>query len=69
MTDRSQQSEAQDGDRLSTLNSAIRVFNTVKVRSSVTPVQAAFDTVTVLLALIRVSPLLLSYNERLQAHT
>ena len=60
MTDRSQQSEVQGGV-FYTLNLAIDVFKKVP---SVTPAKATFDTVAILLEMIRVSPLL-SYDERL----
>ena len=68
MADKSQQSKARDGDGLSILNMAIDVFNDMKEDLGVTAAKAAFDTVAILLALIRVCPLL-SCNERLQAHT
>ena len=66
MTDKSQQSNGRDGV-LSTLNLAIDGLNLAKEVSSITPVKAAFGTVAILLAMIRVSPLL-SCNEKLQAH-
>ena len=66
MTDKSQQPKGQDGV-LSTLNLAIDGLNLAKEVSSVTPAKAAFGTVAILLAMIRVSSLL-SCNEKLQAH-
>ena len=66
MTDKSQQPKGRDGV-LSTLNFAIDGLNLAKEVSSVTPAKAAFGTVTIILTMIRVSPLL-SCNERLQAH-
>ena len=66
MTDKSQQPKGRDGV-LSTLNLAIDGLNLAKEVSSVTPAKAAFGTVAILLAMIRVS-LLLSCNEKLYAH-
>ena len=66
MTDKSQQPKSRDGV-LSTLNLTIDGLNLAKEVSSVTPAKAAFGTVAILLAMIRVSSHL-SYNERPQAH-
>ena len=65
MADKSQQPKGRDGV-LSTLNLAIDGLNLAKEVSSVTPAKAAFGTVAILLAMIRVS--LLSCNEKLYAH-
>ena len=43
---------------LSLLNAAVKAVNLAKELSSVTPVKAVFGTVSVILTMIRVSPLL-----------
>ena len=57
MTDKSQQPEGQDGV-LSTLNVAIDTLNLAKEVASITPAKAAFGSVAILLAMVRVGPLL-----------
>ena len=52
---------------ISVLNEAIKDLNPAKI-SNIPPAEAAFDSVTVLLTLIKVC-FLLFYNNLLQAHT
>ena len=54
MTDKSQQPKGRDGV-LSALNVAIDSLNLAKEVASVTPAKAAFGSVVILLAMIRVS--------------
>ena len=67
MTDKSPQSKARDGV-LSTLNLAIDALNLAKEVSSVTPAKAAFGTVAILLAMIRVSPFSPAIRDRRLTH-
>ena len=66
MATKSQRPKGQDGV-LSTLNLAIDTLSLAKEISSVTPAKAVFGSVSVLLAMIRVS-FLLSCDEMPQAH-
>ena len=54
MKTKSQRPEERDG-AISALNAAIETLNLVKEVSSVTPVKAVFGSVSVILAMIRVS--------------
>ena len=55
MTDKHQRPKGQDGV-LSTLNVAIDGLNLAKEVASITPAKAAFGSVAILLAMVRVSP-------------
>ena len=66
MTDKSKRPKGRDGV-LSLLNVAIDGLNLAKELSSVTPAQAAFGSVTVLLTMIRVS-FLIFCDEMSQVH-
>ena len=68
MTDKSQQPKGRDGV-LSTLNLAIDGLNLAKEVSSVTPAKAAFGTVVILLAMIRVSPFSPTIRDRRPTHS
>jgi len=50
---------------LSLLNAAVKAVNLAKELSSVTPVKAVFGTVSLILTMIRVSPLLV-FGEQLK---
>ena len=67
MTDKSQQPKGQDGV-LSALNVAIDSLNLAKEVTGITPAKAAFGSVAILLAMIRVS-FFLFCNETFQIHT
>ena len=62
MNAKSQRSKRQDV-ALSTLNAAIEAMNLAKEVSSVTPAKAIFGSVSVILAMIRVGPLLVRLDE------
>ena len=62
MDARSQRSKRQDVT-LSTLNAAIEAMNLAKEVSSMTPAKAIFGSVSVILAMIRVGPLLVRPDE------
>ena len=66
MADKSRRPKGRDG-ALSSLNVAIDGLNLAKELSSITPAKAVFGSVSVLLAMIRVSFLLC--DEVFQAHT
>ena len=67
MTDKSQQPKGKDG-ALSALNVAIDGLNLAKEVVSITPAKAVIGSVVILLAMIRVSPLLLC-DKIFQVHT
>ena len=67
MTDKSQQPKGQDG-ALSTLNVAIDGLNLAKEVVSITPAKAVIGSVAILLAMIRVRPLLFC-DEIFQVYT
>jgi hypothetical protein len=62
MDPKSQRSKRQDAT-LSTLNVAIEAMNLAKEVSSMTPAKAIFGSVSVILAMIRVGPLLVRLDE------
>jgi hypothetical protein len=66
MAAKSQQSTGRDGT-LAALNAAIDVLNLAKDASGIAPAQAAFGSVNLLLAMIRVRPLLF-YGDGLSIH-
>ena len=66
MTDKSKRPKGRDGV-LSSLDVAIDDLNLAKEVSSITPANAVFGSVVILLTMIRVS-FLLFYDEMLQAH-
>jgi len=61
-----QQPRGREG-AISALNAAIEALNLMKEVASVTPAKAAFGSVSVLLTMIKVCPVLLC-NDGLQAH-
>lgn len=67
MTDKPQQPKGQEGI-LSVLNVAIDGLNFTKDVVDIAPARAAFGSVAALLAMIRVSPILLC-GEAFQVHT
>ena len=67
MTDKPQQPKDRDGI-LSALNMAIEGLNFAKEVTGITPAKAAFGSVAILLAMIRVS-FFLFCNETFQIHT
>ena len=67
MTDKLQRPKGQDR-ALSTLNVAIDTLNLAKEVASITPAKAAFGSVAILLAMVRVGPFLFC-SGLLQVHT
>ena len=66
MTTKSQQPKGRDGT-ISALNVAIEVLNLTKEASSIVPAKAVFGSVSILLTMIRVRPLL-SYDRMFHVH-